>query len=211
MGQKIKLKLIVLGDEFSGKSSILLRYKNKEFILNNSSTIGVDFVTSTINHNNNEYTLHIWDTSGQEKFNSIITSYYRNIAVAIIVFDLSNIESFNNIKKWFNNIDYYCNKDVTIKLIGNKCDQTINVNQHDINLLCRDYKVNYFEVSAKDNINIDSVFENIIEDIDTKLINCDLVPSNKNGIMIVDIFNLESNDIKQINKKQKEPKCCTIL
>ena len=211
MGQKIKLKLIVLGDEFSGKSSLLHRYKNKEFILNNSSTIGVDFVTSTINHNNNEYTLHIWDTSGQEKFNSIIISYYRNIAVAIIVFDLSNIESFNNIKKWFNNIEHYCNKDVTIKLIGNKCDQTINVNQRDINILCRDYKLDYFEVSAKDNININSVFDNIVEDIDNKLNNCELVPSNKNGIMIVDIFKLESNDIKQINKKQKEPKCCTIL
>jgi small GTP-binding protein len=210
MGQKIKLKLIVLGDEFSGKSSILHRYKNKDFILNNSSTIGVDFVTSIINHNNNEYTLHIWDTSGQEKFDSIIVSYYRNIAVAIIVFDLSNIESFNNIKKWFTNIDYYCNKDITIKLIGNKCDQSINVNQHDINLLCRDYNVDYFEVSAKDNINIDSVFENIVEDIDNKLTNCDLVPSNKNGIMIVDIFKLESNDIQKI-KKPKEPKCCTIL
>jgi small GTP-binding protein len=210
MGQKIKLKLIVLGDEFSGKSSLLHRYKNKEFILNNSSTIGVDFVTSTINHNNNEYTLHIWDTSGQEKFNSIIISYYRNIAVAIIVFDLSNIESFNNIKKWFNNIEYYCNKDVTIKLIGNKCDQMINVNQRDINILCRDYNVDYFEVSAKDNININSVFDNIVEDIDNKLNNCELVPSNKNGIMIVDIFKLESNDIQKI-KKQKEAKCCTIL
>ena len=210
MGQKIKIKLIVLGDEFSGKSSILHRYKNKEFILNNSSTIGVDFVTSTINHNNNEYTLHIWDTSGQEKFNSIIISYYRNIAVAIIVFDLSNIQSFNNIKKWFNNIDYYCNKDITIKLIGNKCDQNINVNQRDINLLCRDYNIDYFEVSAKDNINIDSLFDNIVEDIDNKLINCELVPSNKNGIMIVDSFKLESNDIKKI-KKFKDPKCCTIL
>lgn len=210
MGQKIKLKLIVLGDEFSGKSSILHRYKNNEFILNKSSTIGVDFVTSTIIHNNNEYTLHIWDTSGQEKFNSIITSYYRNIAVAIIVFDLSNVQSFNNIKKWFNNIDYYCNKDVLIKLVGNKCDETKNVKQRDINLLCRDYNIDYFEVSAKNNINIDALFKNIVLDIDTKLLHCDLVPSNKNGIMIVDNFKLQSNDIKNI-KTSKQSKCCIIL
>ena len=210
MGKKIKLKLIVLGDQFSGKSSILRRYKYNKFILNNSATIGVDFISSSINHNNNEYTLHIWDTSGQEKFNSIITSYYRNIAVAIIVFDLTNLKSFYNLKKWITNIEYYCNKDVLIKLIGNKCDETKSVSQHDINLLCRDYNINYFEVSAKENINIDHLFKNIVTDIDSKLINLDLVPNNKNGIMIVDNFNLESNDIKNI-KKIKEPKCCIIL
>jgi len=210
MGKKIKLKLIVLGDQFSGKSSILRRYKDNKFILNNSATIGVDFISSSINHNNNEYTLHIWDTSGQEKFNSIITSYYRNIAVAIIVFDLTNLKSFYNLKKWLNNIEYYCNKDVLIKLIGNKCDETKSVSQSDINLLCIDYNIDYFEVSAKKNINIDNLFKNIVTDIDSKLINLDLVPNNKNGIMIVDNFNLESNDIKNI-KKIKEPKCCIIL
>jgi len=210
MGKKIKLKLIVLGDQFSGKSSILRRYKDNKFILNNSATIGVDFISSSINHNNNEYTLHIWDTSGQEKFNSIITSYYRNIAVAIIVFDLTNLKSFYNLKKWLTNIEYYCNKDVLIKLIGNKCDETKSVSQRDINLLCRDYNIDYFEVSAKNNINIDNLFKNIVEDIDSKLINCDLVPSNKNGIMIVDNFKLQTNNVKNINKN-KEAKCCIIL
>ena len=210
MGKKIELKLIVLGDQFSGKSSILRRYKNNDFILNNSATIGVDFISSSINHNNNEYTLHIWDTSGQEKFNSIITSYYRNIAVAIIVFDLTNLKSFYNLKKWLNNIEYYCYKDVLIKLIGNKCDETKSVSQHDINLLCREYNIEYFEVSAKENININNLFKNIVTDIDSKLMNCELVPSNKNGIMIVDNFNIQSNDIKNINKN-KEPKCCIIL
>jgi len=210
MGQKIKLKLIVLGDQFSGKSSILRRYKDNEFILNNSTTIGVDFITSTINHNNNEYILHIWDTSGQEKFNSIITSYYRNIAVALIVFDLTNLKSFYNLKKWLNNIDYYCNKDVLVKLIGNKCDENKSVLQRDINLLCRDYNIDYIEVSAKTDINIEELFKNIVEDIDLKLINCDLVPSNKNGITIVDNFKIQSSDIKNL-KKNKEPKCCIIL
>ena len=210
MGKKIKLKLIVLGDQFSGKSSILRRYKDNKFILNNSATIGVDFISSSINHNNNEYTLHIWDTSGQEKFNSIITSYYRNIAVALIVFDLTNLKSFYNLKKWLTNIEYYCNKDVLIKLIGNKCDETKSVSQRDINLLCRDYNIDYFEVSAKNNINIDNLFKNIVEDIDSKLINCDLVPSNKNGIMIVDNFKLQTNNVKNINKN-KEAKCCIIL
>ena len=101
MGKSIKLKLIVLGDQFSGKSSILNRYKNDEFIDYSVSTIGVDFVTKTINKDDNKYILNMWDTSGQEKFNSIITSYYRNIIVALLVFDLSNTESFLNLKNVF--------------------------------------------------------------------------------------------------------------
>ena len=139
MRKKIKLKLIILGDEFSGKSSILHAYKNKSFMPNSSSTIGVDFITETIIYNNNEYILHIWDTSGQEKFNSIITTYYRNIIVALLVFDLSNNESFLNLTKWLDNIKCYCNSNVIVKLIGNKCDKKIEVCHEAINDLCVDY------------------------------------------------------------------------
>ena len=78
MGKSIKLKFIVLGDQFSGKSSILNRYKNDNFMDYSTSTIGVDFVSKTIIKDDNKYTMNIWDTSGQEKFNSIILSYYRN-------------------------------------------------------------------------------------------------------------------------------------
>ena len=206
MGQKIKLKLIVLGDEFSGKSSILHRYKNKDFILNNSSTIGVDFVTSTINHNNNEYTLHIWDTSGQEKFNSIITSYYRNIIVALLVFDLSNNESFLNLSKWLDNIKCYCNSNVIVKLIGNKCDKKIEVSRDAINDLCFDYNIKYIEVSAKDNINIDYIFNAVIDEVHDNLNNCILVPNKDNGISMIDTFNMDHTPISK-----SEPKCCIIL
>ena len=208
MGKSFKLKIITLGDQYSGKTSILNRYKTNTFLTYSTSTIGVDFFTSNINKNDTNYTLNIWDTSGQEKFNSIITSYYRNIVVAILVFDVSNIKSFNNLKKWLNNIDCYCNDDVIIKLVGNKCDKKIEVDERDINLLCRDYNIDYLEVSAKDNINIELLFNNIIDDVDNKLINCVLVPNNNNGISIIDKFKIE--DIKKI-KKVKEPKCCIIL
>ena len=85
MGKYTKVKLILLGDTYTGKSSILSMYKNNYFNENISATIGVDFVKSTIKQNDNEYSLYIWDTSGQEKFNSIILSYYRNISVFVSI------------------------------------------------------------------------------------------------------------------------------
>jgi small GTP-binding protein len=204
----IKLKLVVLGEQNVGKSSILNRYKTKKFIVNSSSTIGVDFFLSNIIKNNTEYVLHIWDTSGQEKFNSIITTYYRNIAVALLIFDVSDRQSFLKLSKWFTNIEYYCKKDTIIKLIGNKCDKPKAVSLKEIKDLCYDYKLEYIEVSAKNNINIEDIFTNIIDEVDTKLIECSLVPNNNNGITIIDNFILE--DDKPI-LDSKKPKCCTIL
>ena len=161
MVKKIKLKLIVLGDTYCGKSSILNRYKNNKFSESGSSTIGVDFFNIPITKNDVNYTLHIWDTSGQEKFNSIITSYYRNIAVAILVFDLSRKETFNNISKWLDNIKYYSKESPIIRLIGNKCDIT-TISQYEINKLCIEYNIIYLEVSAKQNYNINTIFTVII-------------------------------------------------
>jgi small GTP-binding protein len=206
MGKSIKLKLIVLGDQFSGKSSILNRYKNNVFMDYSVSTIGVDFVTKTTSKDGNEYCLNMWDTSGQEKFNSIITSYYRNIAVALVVFDLSNNESFLNVKKWLNNIEWYCNSDIIVKLIGNKCDKNVEVCREEIIDLCFDYKIKYIEVSAKENIGITDIFSSVIDTVHEKINKCTLVPNNENGITITDTFNFE---YKKSHKS--EPKCCIIL
>jgi small GTP-binding protein len=206
--KSIKLKLVVLGEQNVGKSSILNRYKKKNFILNSSSTIGVDFFISNIIKNNTEYVLHIWDTSGQEKFNSIITSYYRNIAIALLIFDVSDRNSFLKLSKWFSNIEHYCNKDTIIKLIGNKCDKLKVVSLTEINDLCYDYNIEYIEVSAKNNINIDDIFNNIIDEVDTKIIDCRLVPSKNNGITIMDNFIVDDKYPKLESKKYK---CCTML
>jgi len=206
MGKSIKLKLIVLGDQYSGKSSILNRYKNNVFMDYSVSTIGVDFVTKTIVKNDNEYILNIWDTSGQEKFNSIITSYYRNILVALVVFDLSNNESFLNVKKWLDNINCYCNSDIIVKLIGNKSDKNVEVCREAITDLCFDYKIKYIEVSAKENINITEIFSSVIDEVHEKLSTCVLIPNKDYGISITNTIKF---DYKKIRKS--EPKCCIIL
>ena len=203
-----KVKLILLGDTYIGKSSILNMYKNNYFCENISATIGVDFVKSTVKKNNNDYSLYIWDTSGQEKFNSIILSYYRNISVILLVFDLSNRNSFVNLNKWLRDISHYSHDNVIIKLIGNKCDKTKIISVYEIKQFCIDNNINfstYIEVSAKNNINIDKIFDDIVSELDFKLSNCLIEPCSKNGITVVRELDIEE---KRLGKKNK---CCVYL
>ncbi len=208
MGKYTKVKLILLGDTYTGKSSILSMYKDNCFNENISATIGVDFVKSTIKKNNNDYSLYIWDTSGQEKFNSIILSYYRNISVILLVFDLSNRKTFVNLNKWLRDISHYSDDKVIIKLVGNKYDKPKIISNHEIKEFCIDNNINfssYLEVSAKDNINIDKIFTDIVNDLDYKLTNCLIEPCSKNGITVVRELDIEE---KRINKKNN---CCVYL
>lgn len=208
MGKYTKLKLILLGDTYTGKSSILNMYKNNCYSENISATIGVDFVKSTIKMNDNDYSLYIWDTSGQEKFNSIILSYYRNISVILLVFDLSNRKTFVNLNKWLRDISYYSHDKVIIKLIGNKCDKPKIISINEIKEFCIDNNIDfssYLEVSAKKNINIDKIFNDMVSELDYKITNCLIEPCSKNGISIVRKLDFEENRIEKKNK------CCVYL
>lgn len=207
MTQKIKLKLVVLGDQDCGKSSIVNRYVNNFFVKTSQSTIGVDFLKKTLEIDNNVYELCIWDTSGQEKFSAIVSSYYRNITAVLLVFDLSNYLSFKNITKWLNEVNEYCNNDVIIRLVGNKNDLNkahYQVLDSEINSFCNELNISYKEVSAKNNTNIDEIFTDILIEIKNKLSSGKLKPNHKNGINIIDTFKIEE-------PSQIKTGCCTIL
>lgn len=196
----------MLGDSFSGKSSILNTYKNNYFSNDSFATIGVDFFKTEIVKNNKSYKLHVWDTSGQEKFNSIIDSYYRNIAVAILVFDLSNYSSFKNLKKWLDTIYHYCDDNIIIKIVGNKSDIEYKpVLNSEIKQFVKKYNLDYIETSAKENKNITEIFDNIIDTIDLKIKNNTIKPNDNNGITTIETFKIEEPYIK--NKYN----CCQLL
>ena len=209
MVKNIKLKMILLGDTYSGKTSIMNRYFNNFFENESKSTIGVDFFKTTLQKNGSNYSIFIWDTSGQDKFNSIIRSYYRNMTVAILVFDLSNKESIHNIQNWLNNINNYCNKDIIIYLIGNKCDKDSTIDYIYINELCRTNDIIFMEVSAKKNININRLIDTIVNNIDIQLSNFILKPKKDNGLTILESFNVNVN--VNDSKKEEKSNCCTIL
>ncbi|KAL6939860.1 GTP-binding protein of the rab [Hanseniaspora osmophila] len=116
-------KLLLIGDSGVGKSCLLLRFADDTYTQDYISTIGVDFKIKTIELENNKIVkLQIWDTAGQERFRTITSSYYRGAHGIIIVYDVTSLESFQNVKTWLQEIDRYGNTGVLKLLVGNKND-----------------------------------------------------------------------------------------
>ncbi|XP_051995366.1 ras-related protein Rab-35-like isoform X2 [Xyrauchen texanus] len=114
-------KLLIIGDSNVGKSSLLLRFADNSFSGSYITTIGVDFKIRTVEIDGERVKLQIWDTAGQERFRTITSTYYRNTHGVIIVYDVTNPESFINVKRWLNEISQNCDNVCKI-LVGNKND-----------------------------------------------------------------------------------------
>ena len=115
-------KILLIGDSGVGKSSVLGRFVDKVFTDTYISTIGVDFKIRTLNIDGKAVKLQIWDTAGQERFRTITTSYYRGVHAVILVYDVTDILSFNNISNWLKEVQRYAPDNAIKLLIGNKCD-----------------------------------------------------------------------------------------
>lgn len=147
-------KLILIGDSGVGKTNILNRYVNNTSNENNMPTIGIEFFIKTIKINNDVLIKNqIWDTSGQERFRSITSAYYRNSDGCIIVYDISKRESFNNIKFWFEDLSKYLDiKKICFLLIGNKSDlyKLRQVSYEEGMNIAKKYNADFIETSAFD-------------------------------------------------------------
>ena len=118
------IKLVVVGDSGVGKSNILSRFVQNEFNQDSKATVGVELSTKTFKVNDKVVKVHLWDTAGQERYKSITSAYYRGAKGAMIVYDITRPDSFNNVDKWFNEIREYGDKNVVIMMAGNKADLT---------------------------------------------------------------------------------------
>lgn len=153
-------KILLLGDSGVGKSSIILRYIDNMFSSNLMNSIGVDFKLKNINVDNKKVKLQIWDTAGQERFRTITTSYYKGAQAIIIVYDVTEKDSFDHLKNWLSDIDKFAKEGVMKILVGNKCDleQKRVVQQEEGREFARKLNIEFLETSAKDSHNINELF-----------------------------------------------------
>ena len=153
-------KLIIIGDSGIGKSSLLNRFSDNVYTDSYISTIGVDFKITTIEIDNKICKLQIWDTAGQERFRTITSSYYRGAHGIMVVFDITNRDSFTNLPIWLKEIYNYANENVKIILIGTKADLDAKrvISYDDAMEFAIDNNMDYIETSAKKDTNIDTAF-----------------------------------------------------
>lgn len=164
---KYLFKIILIGNSGVGKTCLIKRYTDNLYLENYISTIGVDFKIKTINVKNDPVKLQIWDTAGQERFRTITNSYYRGAHGIIVVFDLTDPLSFEAVPEWVEEIEKHAHKDVEIVLIGNKMDEKdkIKVTEEMIQkYLSEKLKSStYYLASAKENNNVESIFNELAE------------------------------------------------
>jgi Ras-related protein Rab-1A len=161
-------KLLLIGDSGVGKSSLLHRFADDEYKEDYISTIGVDFKFKTVEGaDGKQVKLQIWDTAGQERFRTITSSYYRGAHGIVIVYDITDSESFANVKQWLHEINRYASENVNKLLVGNKCDleSERQVSPEQGKELAESLGLTFVETSAKSNSNVDQVFHKMAADI----------------------------------------------
>jgi len=157
-------KIILMGDSGVGKTSLISRYIDNEFIETFISTIGVDFKIRTVSIEDKLVKLQIWDTAGQERFRSIMSSYYRGSHAIICVYDVTDRKSFENIENiWLGEYKKYLDSVCECFIVGNKIDLPDRaVSEQEGKDFASKNNMVYIEISSKQNINVDLCFNNIL-------------------------------------------------
>ena len=157
------VRLLLLGDSAVGKSSLLLRFCEDRFESNFVITIGVDYKVRTLQLDGKLLRLQVWDTAGQERFRTITPAYYRRAMGVLVIFDITNRKSFENVEYWLRNLEDHGDAKVRRVLVGNKGDLSgrRKVALEEASALAQRHSMPYFEVSAKDNTNVEKVFQSV--------------------------------------------------
>jgi len=164
-------KFIVIGDARVGKTSYCLRLTHDQFVHEECNTIGVEFSTSVFNIGGNIIKCQFWDTAGCERFRAITRSYYRGVTAAIMVFDLSNTESFKSLEKWKKELLNNAEDDLHVLLVGTKTDKKPKVKMEDILKFVESNNYEYTEVSSRTGSNVKQSFLFFLEHLILNLSN----------------------------------------
>lgn len=180
------LKLLLVGDSGVGKSCLLLRFVEDKFNPSFITTIGIDFKIRTIEIDGKRIKLQVWDTAGQERFRTITTAYYRGATGIILVYDVTDERTFDNIRNWSQTVHNHANDDTQLILVGNKKDEvdlrTVSFEQGEN--LARELGIPFLEASAKTNDNVEELFFKLVGIIQENNKNLDSTGGNNGGINV---------------------------
>lgn len=205
----LQIKLLMIGDSGVGKTCLLLRYTNDSFSPTFITTIGIDFKVKTIKVLDKRVKLQVWDTAGQERFRTITTSYFRGAHGIVLVYDVTERKSFENVKNWINQIQQYADLGVSRVLIGNKCDadgddsvKKRSVTFEEGKKLANEFGIDFFESSAKTNKNVTAAFVSVANQAVTKLV-------KENAIKVESPEKKSTVDLKGTDRKFNYSNCCS--
>nr|CAI39270.1 rab_B74 [Paramecium tetraurelia] len=166
-GPMQKFKIVFLGNQSVGKTSIINRFIFDNFTGNEQPTVGIDFISKTLQVDNKSVRLQLWDTAGQERFRSLIPSYIRDSQAAIICYDITNEKSFQDLQKWIEDVKDERGDEVLIYILGNKIDlDQERVIQTDVGeAKAKELGASFSEVSAKSAHNVSEFFKKLSYDL----------------------------------------------
>jgi small GTP-binding protein len=164
------VKTVIIGDSGVGKTCLLTRYVRDYFEGTSQPTLGVEFLAKVVDTQTRHIELQLWDTAGQELFRCVTRGYYRNAAVAYLVFDLTLRSSFVSLEKWITDVKEVGLPDLILVVLGNKsdCVEKRETAPEEIEAFVKKHGLKYFEVSAKSGENVVQAFTSVMGEIEER-------------------------------------------
>ena len=166
-GYDMIFKIVLIGDTSVGKTNILSKYLTDEFDPESKATVGVEFGTKNFKIENNIVKVQIWDTAGQERYRSITNAYYKGAKGALLVYDITNKKSFDNLDKWISDLKINGDEKISIVLLGNKSDLESQrvISTEEGKDKAELFKFAFMETSALNGSNIEKAFDELIKEV----------------------------------------------
>ena len=201
---EMMVKVILIGDSGVGKTNIMSKFLKNQFMEESKATIGVEFGSKLFNHEGHKIKAQIWDTAGQEKYKAITGAYYKGSKGALVVYDITQKKTFENIEKWVNDLKAAGDPKITIILIGNKndLDDKRQVSKDQGEEKARSFGCAFLETSAYSGDNIDKAFNLMVKEIYEKFSNDstgedELAPGSNGNGKDVKLDTVNDNNIKK--------------
>lgn len=209
-------KVVLIGDSGVGKTSLLKRYRHNEFSTDTKHTIGVEFATQEIEVEDKLVKTQIWDTAGQERYRAITKAYYRGALGAILLYDITDRETFENLRRWISEIRQHASEDIKIMLVGNKKDleNDRKVSVDEGKKFAKEHELAFLESSAKNGDLVIACFETVIRQIFKQQLEKDeskkIVTSSKEKQTVHEgMLQAEPVSLEKPNEKAAKASCCS--